>query len=298
MDKCKKIRRITWINFCQWKWNPRIAISFLLGAVLCMMLIAKVQDFVGNYHTSVQIFEPFIWVFGDPESIMISSLLLILLFADMPFVQSVTPYCLVRTGRMPWLAGQIGYVMLSTIIYTTFTMLITCLLSVQNAFPGNKWSETGAMLGYSGVGAEIALPASVKAMETTRPYQCAAMIFLLLTLYALMLAVLMMVMNLYKSQFLGILMVFGVSLYGFFLSPEVLRKILRIPEALAYKGNLAAGWLSPLNHATYYMHNFGYDRLPKIWMSVALFLILISILIALAAKKIRQYEFHFIQKHE
>ena len=38
------------------------------------------------------------------------------------------------------------------------------------------------------------------------------------------------------------------------------------------------GWLSPLNHATYHMHNFGYDLLPRLWQTEAVFAALILLL--------------------
>ena len=38
-----------------------------------------------------------------------------------------------------------------------------------------------------------------------------------------------------------------------------------------YRANLIAAWLSPLQHATYIMHNFGYDRLPTIGQTHLIF---------------------------
>ena len=61
-----------------------------------------------------------------------------------------------------------------------------------------------------------------------------------------------------------------------------------------YKANVAVGWLSPLNQATYHMHNFGYDLLPRLWQTYAIFgglivLLMIGILLA-----IRRYNFMFL----
>ena len=39
---------------------------------------------------TLQIFEPFVWVFGDGISILLISLILILLFADMPFLDGAS----------------------------------------------------------------------------------------------------------------------------------------------------------------------------------------------------------------
>jgi uncharacterized membrane protein len=152
----------------------------------------------------------------------------------------------------------------------------------------------GAMLGYSGVGTQIALPASVKTMEMSNPYACTATIFLLTTLYTLLIATIMMVFNLRKNRFGGVLSVFIISLYGLLLNPEFIGKVLKIPETLQYKSNVISGWISPLNHATYYMHNFGYDFLPRLWHSYLIFIVLIFINIMIIKKLAKKYQFNFL----
>lgn len=60
-----------------------------------------------------------------------------------------------------------------------------------------------------------------------------------------------------------------------------------------YKANVAVGWISPLNHATYHMHNFGYDLLPKLWQTFAIFGVLITVCCVLTPVTIRKYKFNF-----
>ena len=43
-------------------------------------------------HSLLQLVEAFVWTFGDSNSILLSSLLLLLLFADMPFIW-MRPIC-------------------------------------------------------------------------------------------------------------------------------------------------------------------------------------------------------------
>ena len=109
----------------------------------------------------------------------------------------------------------------------------------------------------------------------------------------LMSACIMLAVNLRKGQFWGVLSVFLFSLFGLFLNPEVFRQIFKLPEPLFYKANVAVGWLSPLNHATYYMHNFGYDYLPRLWMTYLIFGALIALCVALAGRGMKKYNFMF-----
>ena len=86
-------------NFYGWKKkSPRIWMTFILAAILCLMLSDQIISHAIKYETILQVFEPFIWTYGDASSVMLSSLLLILLFADMPFISQATPYWLVRTN--------------------------------------------------------------------------------------------------------------------------------------------------------------------------------------------------------
>ena len=130
-------------------------------------------------------------------------------------------------------------------------------------------------------------------MEMSNPYKCTATIFLLMTLYTLLAATLMMVFNLMKNKFGGVLSVFILNLYGLLLDPRTIGKILNIPEGVQYKSNVISGWISPLNHATYYMHNFGYDLLPRLWHSYLILGVWILLNILLIRRLARRYQFNF-----
>lgn len=280
-------------NFRSWQRNPRIYVTFGLAFVLCFLLTDKAVRFSYEYETIMQLVEPFVWTFGDSNSILLSSLLLLLLFADMPFLSSGTPFYLSRMDRKTWLIGQGIYVAIATFIYLIFVLLSTILLCMKNAFIGNMWSETAAILGYSGAGKAIALPALVKTLEMSHPYSCMFTIFVLMLLYALLLAFVMLLCTIWKSQLVGVIGAVGFSLYGFLLNPQLIKTIFQVPEQLMYKANVAVGWLSLLNHATYHMHNFGYDLLPRLWQTYLIFIALIALCFYLSLKAIRNYNFNF-----
>lgn len=271
--------------------------TFILAAVLCLMLSDQIISHAIKYETILQVFEPFIWTYGDASSVMLSSLLLILLFADMPFISQATPYWLIRTKRKVWLAGQIIYVILATMIYNIFLAVMLGIMGAPFSFTGNVWSETAAMLGYGG-GESITVPVSIKTMESSTPYACAAIVFGLVLLYTLFMAVFMLFLNLTAGNMAGVIGAFAVSLYGLLLNPDIFRKLFHFTESQAYRANVLCGWLSPLNHATFPMHSFGYDYLPGIGVSMSIFVVLITALIILSAVRIRGYNFSFTQTNE
>ncbi len=291
--KLKQVLSVTNYDFWQWHKNPRIIVTFCLAFVLCFLLSDKAVKFAKEYDTTMQIVEAFVWTFGDSNSILLSSLLLVLLFADMPFIGSGTPFYLMRIDRRTWLTGQALYIAGATLIYMIFVLSATSIVCMRQSFVGNMWSETAAILGYSGAGQAVALPALVKTLEMSTPYESMAIIFALMLLYAMLMAFLMLVFNLAKGQLAGVVSVFVFSLFGFLLNPQTIKTIFQLPDELLYKANVAVGWLSPLNQATLHMHNFGYDLLPRLWQSYLIFGGLIVACYFLALRAIRHYNFNF-----
>lgn len=300
MRICKRSGRIlrqTWAvtvyDFQQWQGNVRVILVFALAFILCFLLSDKVVRFAAAHSTTLQIVEPFIWTFGDSDSILLASVLLIFLFADMPFLTPGTPFFLVRTSRKIWLAGQMLYIILAVSLYLLFLLASTAVLCMGSAFTADMWSPTAALLGYSGEGESLSVPALVKTMEMTRPFACLRVICGLILLYTLVLVFLMLLFNLWKGQAAGIVGALAFSLYGFLLDPDRLQSLLQLPDQLAYKTRVLVGWLSPLNHATYSMHSFGYDSLPRLWQTGALFGALLAVLAGLTLQCIRRYPFDF-----
>lgn len=72
----RDIKQAFWIagqNFYGWKKSPRIWMTFILAAILCLMLSDQIISHAIKYETILQVFEPFIWTYGDASSVMLSS---------------------------------------------------------------------------------------------------------------------------------------------------------------------------------------------------------------------------------
>jgi len=293
-----KVQMVVRYNFRMWRGNMRVALTFTLALILCFLLSDKTASFAYDMGTTMQAFEPFIWTFGDANSVLLVSLMLVLLFSDMPFLGIGAPFYLIRMRRRTWLVGQMVYVLMTTFLYMAFIFAVTTIICMSNSFVGNMWSETAAILGYSGAGKTVAIPALVKTLELSRPYACAATILLLMLLYAMVMVCVMLLVNIRRGRAAGIAAVFAFSLLGFLLNPQLFQQIFSLPTELVYKANVAAGWLSPLNQATYHMHNFGYDLLPRLWQTYVVFAVLIILLLILTLRALRKYDFHFTGGNE
>ena len=293
MRRLRQIWQVAAGDFLQWKGSVRIGIVFALAFVLCFLLTEKSMDFAQSSGVYLQIAEPFVWAFGDGTNILMMSCLLIVLFADAPFLTAATAYTLYRTNRLTWLLGTMLYMGLATLIFVLFVFAATCLLCVRLAFPDNQWSDAAKMLGYSGVGKTLALPAAVRTLEMSTPYAATGHIFILMLLYSLLLSALMMAANLWKGAVAGIVAGAAFTLVGYFLSPQVIIAMLEIPRELYWQAYAAVVWISPVNHATFSLHNFGYDQFPRLWQSWLVFGLAIAAAAAASLLAVRRYEFHF-----
>ncbi|WP_300847232.1 hypothetical protein [uncultured Acetatifactor sp.] len=274
--------------------NPKVILTVFLGIVLCYLLSERIMVVIKGYGTPVQVAEPFLWTFGDGASVLLSSILLMLLFSDLPQMGSVTPYYLYRTTKRRWLFGQMLYVACVVALYTGFLFLVTAALCMRDSYGGNRWSDTAAMLAYSKLGEDLCVPSTVKVMESTTPYGCMLGVLGLLFFYSLCLSFLILAGNLLSGKKRGMIGGLFFSLWGFLLDARGLGKLLHLGTHEMYKVNLLVGWISPLSHVTYGRHNFGYDKMPAIWQSCLFFLILLLLLLGLSLGALRRYSFRFL----
>ena len=288
-----RVLSATGYDFRRWRGNLRVVFTFLLMIDLCFFLSGKVTRFSEMNSSVLQIAEPFIWTFDDANAIMLASMLLILMLGDMPFLGADTPYFLSRMSRREWLTGQVVYIAACALLYCAAVLTVTSLLCMRTSFIGNKWSPTAAMLGFTSAGDAIAVPAFVRTMETTTPYRCMSVIFCLMTCYTLVLVMLMLFMSIRFGKTAAVTSAFGLSLYGYLMNPQLVKTVFNIPESRMYRANLIFGWLSPLNHASYHMHNFGYDKLPAIWQSLLIMLGICALLYLGSLRAIKRYNFNF-----
>ena len=96
-----------------------------------------------------------------------------------------------------------------------------------------------------------------------------------------------------KSRKTGIIAALIINFAGYVLTPDRFMTWLQLPMEMQYYANLLSAWLSPLQHATYTMHNFGYDLLPRVHTS---YMILggtsVALMIA-SAIAMRRFSFNF-----
>lgn len=279
-------------NFRCWRRNPQIFLAFGLAFILCFLLSDKVIRFSERHDTLLQLAEPFIWTFGDAVSVLVISLILLLIFSNMPNLGNEVPFFLIRMNRRIWMLGQILYLLAATWIFMVFILVSTWILTGSRAYLANLWSDTAAILGYSQIGSELYIPSFVKVMELSFPYGCMLHIFGLMLGYAVLMSSLILYLNLWRDNG-GVIGGILFSGFGMVLNPNLIAEWFGISMERMKVANILFGWISPLNHATYYMHNFGYDNLPRLWTSYVFFGAGSLVFFSLSMIRIKKYAFQF-----
>lgn len=278
-------------NFLGFFKNPRMILAFLFAFILCFFLSDRAMYVAEYFDSPMQAAEPVLWTFGDATSVLLASLLLIFMFMDMPKLSPFTPYALLRMTKGKWLLGQFFYLCLGVMIYLGYVFAVTGILCMKKTYIGNIWSKTAALLAYSDLGKKMSVPSTVKVMESATPLEVCFQMLLLLFFYALTLCFLMLFVQLAAGRRAGIAAGLCYSLFGFLLKPETLAAFLHKEEYEMYRIRRITGWISPLNHATYGMHDFGYDFLPSIGQSCSLFICILALLAAASFFALKKYNF-------
>ena len=219
---------------------------------------------------------------------------MMLMFSAFPRLDTPASYLIFRTTRLNWLLGQIVTVFILTLGYSLMILVSSMVMCIGcNVFVANNWSETATMLSFSPASFEVALTVMRKTVKLTTPYGCAVQIFLLLFQYVLLMSMIQLTFTVLKSRKAGIIAALIINFAGYVLTPDRFMTWLQLPMEMQYYANLLSAWLSPLQHATYTMHNFGYDLLPRVHTS---YLILGGTSVALmivSAIAMRRFSFNF-----
>lgn len=259
--------------------SPRFYMGLLMGFGVCFFLTEKVISYSRILGTDLQVFEPFIWCFGDSDSILFASLALLLPLSRLPRLDAPASYLIFRTGRTNWILGQVLTVIAVSFIYTFALLFFSSSLTLGLSFFQNRWSDTATVMSYVPPHLQTTLVMIRRTIKQFLPWQSVFMVFSLILEYMLFLSLLNLAFSLLFGKKAGIQAIMGVSFLCCFLSPERFVNWLSLPQQGKYIANLISAWVSPLQQATYSMHSNGYDRLPSLRTSHMLFLLINSLLI-------------------
>lgn len=275
---------LTYIQLKKWKWNIKIILAFVLLFLLCVTLTSEYVNFSREMDMPIHIFEPFILMFSYKYVLVFITLIFLLLYQDVPFIDDSTPYSLSRTNRMKWALSQNMYILVSTFMLMLFAFIVSIITGFSMAYVDNIWSETARFAAYGGAMNQSGhIP--LKLIKNLTPYQSVAFIFLLFFLTTLLLNTTLFTLNLWKGKYFGVGAVAGVILIGYIVS---------VDPFLSEK----FGWFSIVGHTdltAHHLSNTGGTQ-PTVWQSSLLIITFILLLNMWAIKIAKRFNFFIGEK--
>ena len=273
----KRIFCIAIYSIRQWVTDPRIISLFVLMSMFVWNDFEVIGDLTGR--TGIKT-NPLIFPFfsSNPVKQLILLAGIVFLFSDAPFINKNQPYIIIRSKRIPWVLGQILYIVMASAIYFLFLMLVSILVLLPHAtFATDGWGKIIRTLAQTDVGAQIKLQFGITKEITTfySPLEAFGLSFLLNWGVACFLGLILFVINLKFNRMLG-LVVGGVILSFDLLVTNAL------PPAFYHFSPVSLSRLSVLDPMGVSMFpNLTY---PFVFFSVSI--VVLSALLVVSIKKI------------
>lgn len=84
------------------------------------------------------------WVFPhmfSPACLLLNGLFMTVLFSDLPCVDKQLQFILIRTDRLIWGLGQIGYTVVVALLYTIYSFFISVIVLIPNVQITSDWGN-------------------------------------------------------------------------------------------------------------------------------------------------------------
>lgn len=124
-----------------WKGSARIIIVFLLAVIMTVYQSMEYLGYAKEVDMIVNCLETYILVTNNEVYSVVMFILVLVLFADAPFMDNNSLYVVSRIGRYRWCIGKMLYIIIAAIVFNLVCMLTTVIVSIPYSYPGDIWSS-------------------------------------------------------------------------------------------------------------------------------------------------------------
>lgn len=264
-------------------FNSKVAAFALVIIVTCWSYNRPINIFMDSVDYSVT-WCVFPFLMSSFPFLILFWFGIIYINSDVPFMQHVNMYQVLRTGRRRWAVGQVGGVFLRSFAVVLFTIICTILPLLPRIEVTNEWGKllrTAAMTNAMSV-YEFKYVVYYEIFEEYTPLQLMGICFLLCVLVATFIGTFMFLISLYSSKVLSVTGAMAMAILLFFvinMHPKIRQKLaFFVPTVWAEVARIA----SP---------DHGYYWLPSTTYMFAFLLIGIGVMSLLIVHKVKYVEF-------
>lgn len=269
-------------TYTRWLFSSRLLIFAFAYMFMYVYFIAPLLELSHYFDTPLNAFEPFVGLMNNGIFLPLVAMTYLLLISDQPRLDDSATFILFRTGKVPWLLGQLWFLLCSALTFIGFLLVSSMLAVSGRSFVINAWSLVTKKALLSGnrsalAGKLDALPDG-SVINQSRPFEAVIHGVLLMLMYMLIVGIILMLFSLKQKKILGIFVNLSFSAIGLVL----------------WALDNFAKWFFPISNAAYSRH---YDALfdetfVGIWYSYVYFIVLSALLIFIAARIGKKTSFH------
>ncbi len=279
MNLIKKSMRVCLQKFRLSLTDIRIWIALIVVAIFIFTYEKDIFDYAYSINAKVT---PWLFPFLNGQKFMRIIILLgpVLFFCNAPFVNSSNVNTIVRAGRKAVTIGNIFYIILFSIIYYIFIILLSILPFLFNIEWSSEWGTALGKLSVYPSESVIAIVSS-KIITYFTPLQAMYFTFLLSVINSIFLGLLIYVVNsITKTRFMG-----TFAAVFFILCEPLSRNIVKLM------------WLSPVSWSNIdYLSISSTDYLPTFEFVIISYLILFIAFIAIVYFANRHSDIRIIEE--
>ena len=125
-----------------WKGSARTIVVLILAIVMTVYQSMEYIGYAKELGEIINCFETYILVINNHVHSTVMFVLVLVLFADAPFMDNNSLYVVSRIGRYRWCIGKILYIIIATVVFNLVCMITTVIVSIPHSYPGDIWSRT------------------------------------------------------------------------------------------------------------------------------------------------------------
>lgn len=195
-----KARCVCMQNIRKWPTDYRVWIIAILLFILTHMFTKELVIFSEDVQIDIS---PWIFPFLFTQKFikLLFFFPLILLFCNAPFIDDNQAYIILRSGRIPWSIGQVGYIIFATAIYFLFLVFLTIAINIFNLQFTSEWGKVLGTLANTNAANLVGLKINVSSniLHYFSPLQAMWFTFLLNWLVGVLLGLIIYVFNLLSN---------------------------------------------------------------------------------------------------
>lgn len=208
MIKIKRALSVARTAYTGWLFSSRLLIFGFVFMFEYVYFIHPLLEISKVLNTPLNVLEPFCILVNNQYFVPLLVIGYIVLIADFPRLDDSAAFILIRTGKIPWVVGQMIFLFLAALTYLLFTLLSSMVFVASESFMLNAWSIAVKTLGSPSGEELLALYPSVRVdlsvIMQARPYTAAVHGICLIMLFMVTAGLIQMVFALIRKKVISV----------------------------------------------------------------------------------------------